>query len=210
MKILESLEWRYATKKFDPSQKLSEEQVQGLLHVLNLTPTSYGLQPLKFLRVKNESIRKELTVASWNQKQVEDASDLLIICIENQLVETDIDHYIELICKKRNQDPKTPRFDSFKSMLMKIVEWPEEDYHTWAKKQAYIALGNLMTACAIEKIDACPMEGFEPNKYDEILNLKEKGLQSVLVCPVGYRSQEDAVADLNKVRKDINEITIEI
>ena len=210
MKILESLEWRYATKKFDPNKKLSNKQVQDLLKVLNLTPTSYGLQPLKFIRVVNPEIRSKLVDASWNQKQVVDASDLLVICIEKELTETHVNQYISNICKTRNQNPDEPRFESFKQMLMKIVDWPEEDYQNWARKQAYIALGNLMTACAIENIDACPMEGFVPTKYDEILNLKEQNLMSVLVCPVGYRSDDDPTAQLAKVRKGINDITIEI
>lgn len=210
MTILEALKWRYATKKFDSSRKLNENQVQMLLEVLNLTPTSYGLQPLKFIRVKNLDLRKKLTEASWNQKQVEEASDLIVICIDDQIQETDIDAYIDRICKLRNQDKNSPRFESFKTMLMKITEWSTEDYQTWARKQAYIALGNLMTACASEKIDACPMEGFEPNKYDEILNLREKGIRSVLVCPIGYRSEEDINASLEKIRKQKKEIIIEI
>lgn len=210
MDIVDSLKWRYATKKFDPSKKLSEDQVNGLLNVLNLTPTSYGLQPLKFIRVKDKTIRQNLVAASWNQKQVEDASDLFVICIEENITEAHIDDYIENICKLRNQDKNAPRFNSFKSMLMKIVDWDQEDYITWAKKQAYIALGNLMTACAVEKIDNCPMEGFEPKKYDEILDLKSKGLRSVLVCPVGFRSDDDELSKQAKVRKPLDKITLEI
>lgn len=210
MKIVESLKWRYATKIFDPEKKLSQKQVDGILEVLNLTPTSYGLQPLKFIRVVNPKIREQLVEASWNQKQVAEASDLIVICIENQLTENAIDQYIERVANTRDQEKNSPRFDSFKKMLMKIVEWSAEDYQNWAKKQAYIALGNLMTACAVEQIDACPMEGFEPEKYDEILNLNEAGLSSVLVCPIGFRSEKDSNSELAKVRKEHHEIIIEI
>lgn len=210
MKVLESLKWRYATKKFDPNKKLNESQIQGILEVLNLTPTSYGLQPLKFIRVKNAEIRNKLVEHSWNQKQVADASDLIIICIEDHLTENAIDQYIDRIADLRNQDKNQPRFESFKSMLMKIVEWSDEDYKNWARKQAYIALGNLMTSCAVEKIDACPMEGFDPVKYDEVLGLRKIGLHSVLVCPVGFRSEEDANSEMAKVRKQHHEIIIEI
>lgn len=210
MKVVESLQWRYATKKFDPNKKLTEAQVEDLLDVLNLTPTSYGLQPLKFIRVKNQTIRKKLVEYSWNQKQVEDASDLIVICIEDQLNEEFIDQYIARIAKLRNQDTNLPRFESFKSMLMKIIDWSNHDYQNWARKQAYIALGNLMTSCAVEKIDACPMEGFDPVKYDEVLGLREIGLHSVLVCPIGFRSDEDPNSKLAKVRKARHEIIIEI
>ena len=138
MNILESLKWRYATKKFDPNKKLTEEQVKGLLEVLNLTPTSYGLQPLKFVQVKDKELRSELVAASWNQKQVADASDLFVICIEDQFTEKHIDAYIDNICKTRKQDKTAPRFDSFKNMLMKIVDWSDEDYQTWAKKRLQV------------------------------------------------------------------------
>ncbi len=210
MKILESLKWRYATKKFDPTKKLTEDLISGILEVLNLTPTSYGLQPLKFLHVKNHEVRKKLVEHSWNQKQVQDASDLIIICIQDQITEKDVDSYIERIANIRNEDINAPRFESFKTMLMKIVSWSDSDYQEWARKQAYIALGNLMTSCAVERIDACPMEGFDPKKYDETLNLREKGLHSVLVCPVGYRSENDPNSELAKVRKKHDEIVIEI
>ena len=126
MKIVESLKWRYATKKFDPNKKLTPIQVDGILQVLNLTPTSYGLQPLKFLRIVNPEIREELVSASWNQRQVTDASDLIVICIENRFTEEDVDQFINRTASKRNEDAKTPRYDSFKKMLMKIVDWSNQ------------------------------------------------------------------------------------
>jgi len=209
MKILDALKWRYATKEFDSAKKLSENQVQNLLEVLNLTPTSYGLQPLKFVRVKDINLRTQLLEASWNQKQIIEASDLIIICIEAEIKEKHVDTYIDLICKTREFDPNLPRFNSFKKMLMNVVEMPKEEYQTWAKKQAYIALGNLMTAAASEKIDICPMEGFDPKRYDEILNLQTHNLHSVLACPIGFRSDNDALAKLPKVRKKHADIVLE-
>lgn len=209
MNILESLKWRYATKKFDSNKYLNEEQVSILKEAFNLTATSYGLQPLKLIVVKDKSIQEKLVAHSWNQQQVAQASHVLVICIDNKISQKDVENYFTRVKAIRNTPDEI--LNPFKNMLVdSINSKSNEELTTWAIKQAYIALGNLLTVCAIEKIDSCPMEGFIPEQYDEILDLESKNLSSVLVLPVGFRAKDDFMKDLKKVRKNIEESIIEI
>lgn len=209
MNIIDQLKWRYATKKFDASKVLSEEKIEILKHAFNLTATSYGLQSLKLVIVSNATIRKELVQHSYGQEQVLNASHLLVICIEDDIVDTNVDIHFDTI-KDIRSTPETIlapyRLDLKNMMASKSLEERLE----WSTKQAYIALGNLMTVCAIEHIDSCPMEGFNPVEYDNLLQLKSKGLKSVLLLPVGYRAEDDMFAAFKKVRKQVNETVIEM
>lgn len=209
MNSIENLKWRYATKKFDTNKKLSENQINTLKEAFNLTATSYGLQPLKLVIIKNETIRKELVAHSWNQPQVYEASHLLVICIPSEFTSKDVENYFTLVKKIRNTEDKI--LNPFKEFLtVEIQKKTKEELFAWNKNQAYLALGNLLTVCANEKIDSCPMEGFVPEKYNEILNLKAHGLQSVLVLPVGFRAEDDYMKDLEKVRKPLTASILEI
>ena len=209
MKSIESLKWRYAVKKFDSEKKLSATQIKTLKQAFNLTATSYGLQPIKLLVIQNKTIQKELVPHSWNQPQVVDASHLLVICIPKNYDIKEVETYFNLVQKIRNTEDKIIK--PFKEFLTsEIDKKTQEELLTWNKNQAYLALGNLLTVCAIEKIDSCPMEGFIPEKYDEILELNQQNLTSVLVLPVGFRANEDYMKDLKKVRKNLNDIVIEI
>jgi nitroreductase len=209
MNIIENLEWRYAVKKFDSKKQLSSTQINTLKKAFNLTATSYGLQPLKLIVIQNKEIQEKLVVHSWNQKQIVDASHVLVICIPNNYTSEEVENYFNLAKKIR----KTPDSitDPFKKFLTAEIEnKTQKELSIWNRNQAYIALGNLMTVCAVEKIDACPMEGFVPEKYDEILGLKKQNLNSVLVLPVGFRAEDCHMKNLAKVRKDIQETTIDI
>lgn len=198
--LIEDLNWRYACKEFDSTKKLSEEQVEILMESLRLTASSYGMQPWSFIRVTNSELREKLVEHSWNQKQVVDASDLIILCAKTDINEQLVDDYISDIVQTRGIEKES--LAGFKKMMMYTVGWSEERKAAWADKQIYIAMGTLLSTCAHLKIDSCPMEGFVPAKYDEVLGLKEMGLRSVLVCPVGYRSENDNYAKLAKVRAD--------
>ena len=209
MKSIENLEWRYAVKKFDDQKILEEQKINILKQAFNLTATSYGLQPIKLLIIKNKSIQGKLVDHSYNQQQIVQASHLLVICIDTNLKESDVEKYFERVKEIR----KTPDeiISSFREYLKTVItEKTSQDLILWAKNQAYLALGNLLTVCANEKIDSCPMEGFIPKKYDEILGLKEKNLTSVLAVPIGYRAEDDMKTHQMKVRKKIEEIVIEI
>lgn len=209
MNIIDSLKWRYAVKKFDSEKQLSPSQIDILKEAFNLTATSYGLQPLTLVIIKNKEIRKKLVAHSWNQSQVLDASYLLIICTKDKYTSEEVTDYFNLVQKIRNTpDAVIAPFKDF--LTAEIEKKTQEELFLWNKNQAYIALGNLMTVCATEKIDACPMEGFIPEEYDKVLDLKAQNLKSVLVLPVGFRANDDYMKDLPKVRKETTETILEI
>lgn len=209
MNIIKSLEWRYATKKFNNTKKLSEEQLQTIREAFNLTATSYGLQTLSLVIVKNEEIRNELLPHAFNQKQVVDASHLLVICYPDSFDGTNVEAYFNRVKEKRNTPDEVLK--PFRDFLMNDFDSKSDvDKHKSFINQTYIALGNLLTVCALEKIDACPMEGFNPAKFDEVLKLKDKNLKSALLLPIGFRADDDFMAKEKKVRKSLSEIIIEI
>ncbi len=207
--VLERLKWRYATKKFDASKRLSEEKLSILKESFNLTATSYGLQPLKMVILSNPDLKKLLVPITMDQAQVENASHVLVICTETKIDSDYIKDHFNLVVKIRS----TPReiLSSFEEYLVSSFSDKQTDeLNIWSTNQAYLALGNLLTVCAIEKIDACPIEGFDPGKYDELLQLNEKGLQSVIVLAVGYRAEDDMFSGFDKVRRGVDEVIIEM
>ncbi len=209
MNIIDKLQWRYATKKFDSNLYIPKEKLNTLKEAFNLTATSFGLQPIKLVIVKNKALQANLVEHSMNQEQVAQASHILIFCIDTTIDKTYIEAYFNRIKAIRNtaDDILKP----FKEYLIDDFEkQTQNDVEDWATKQAYLAMGNLLTVCAIEGIDSCPMEGFSPPKYDKIFKLKEKGLKSVLVMPIGYRAKDDMFADFKKVRKDVSESVYEL
>ena len=159
--------------------------------------------------MKNKEIQQSLLAHSMNQQQVVNASHLLILCIQKELTTEDIESYFNLVKNTRNTPDEI--INPFKNYLKDTISSKSNDeILSWAKNQAYIALGNLMTVAANERIDSCPMEGFTPEKYDEILSLKSHNLTAVLVLPVGFRAEDDYMKDLKKVRRKISDIVIEI
>ena len=209
MNIIDNLKWRYAVKKFDTNKNLTQEQLNLLKEAFNLTATSYGLQPLKLVVVENKEIQEKLVPHSWNQQQVVQVSHLLVICVKDKYTPKEVETYFNLVQQIRNTpDDVIKPFKEF--LTAEIAKKTQEELFIWNKNQAYIALGNLLTVCAMQQIDSCPMEGFNPEKYDEILQLKERNLKSVLVLPVGFRAEDDYMKDLKKVRKNITETVIEI
>ena len=209
MDLIEKLNWRYATKKFDSSKKLSPEKLEILKQAFNLTATSYGVQTMKMVVVNNETIKSEMVKYCYGQEQVKGASHVLAICIQDEVSEADVDNYFDTVVKIRNTSESI--LGKYRKELKDFVNSRTlEELETWCVNQAYIALGNLMTVCAVEGIDSCPMEGFLPDKIDELLDLKKHNLRSVLLLPVGYRAKDDMFSDLKKVRKDISETVIEM
>ncbi len=209
MNSIDNLKWRYAVKKFDHHKILSDNQINILKQAFNLTATSYGLQPIKLLIIKNKDIQRQLVEHSYNQQQIHQASHLLVICTDTKLDESDVDKYFDRVKELRKTPDKI--VSSFRAYLKTVITGKSaQDLFSWGKNQAYLALGNLLTVCANEKIDSCPMEGFIPEKYDKILNLKEKNLTSVLVLPIGFRAEDDIMIHQKKVRKKVEEIVIDI
>jgi len=209
MSIIEKLNWRYATKKFDTTKQLSNSQLEILKEAFNLTALSYGLQTLKMVVVGDKSIRENLVALAFGQRQVADASHLLVLCIQNEIDTDDVEEHFDNVKAIRNTPDEI--LDPFKEQLKSTIEtMPNSKKSDWATKQAYIALGNLMTVCAIEEIDSCPMEGFLPEELDKVLNLDKYELKSVLLLPVGFRAEDDMFASLKKVRKPISDTVLEL
>lgn len=203
--IIHNLNWRYATKQYSAEKKIPQETMQILKDVLRLSPTSYGLQPLKFLFIENPTVRQELFRFSYNQKSITEASHLIVIASFTDVKTQEIDKYIENTAVTR--DLSIEELSGYADFLKRIMNAQTTEQKTiWAQKQAYITLGVLVDACAQLKIDATPIEGFDGNGYDEVLNLKEKGLTSVLAVPLGYRHPEDVTQHWKKVRKSAEEL----
>ena len=207
--IIDNLEWRYAVKRFDDKKMLPEAKVDILKKAFNLTATSYGLQPIKLLVLSDKSLQKKLVPASYGQEQVGQASHLLILCIETGVDDRYINSYFERVKQIRGTSDEI--LDPFRQALVNDFSNKKTDeILAWAKNQAYLAMGNLLTICAVEQIDSCPMEGFSPQVYDEVLGLKEKGLTSVLALPVGYRASDDMFSEFKKVRRRMSDSVIDL
>ncbi|WP_298476065.1 nitroreductase family protein [uncultured Maribacter sp.] len=206
---IKSLEWRYAVKKFDASKSIGEENVEKLKKSFNLTATSYGLQPIKLVVVENKEVQEKLVSHSFNQAQVGQASHVLVLCVEKSVIKDSVNGYFDKVKAVRGTSDEI--IEPYRNMMHTSFDnKSEEDIFIWSKHQAYIALGNLMTVCAIEKIDSCPMEGFIPEGYSEVLGLEKLNLIPVLVLPVGIRAEDDMFASFKKVRKEISESVIDI
>lgn len=207
--IIKDLEWRYATKKFDDDKILPLEKIEVLKQAFNLTATSYGLQPVQLVIIHNKTLQKKIVEFSYGQKQIASASHILLFCVQTDINTAYITAYFNRIQTIRKTSDKilTP----FKDNLIKdFSSKSKEEIFQWAKNQAYLIMGNLLTVCAIEKIDACPMEGFDKEKTDNFLKLNNKKLRSVLMMPIGYRANDDIFSEMKKVRKDMEKSVIEI
>ncbi|WP_268224609.1 NAD(P)H-dependent oxidoreductase [Sinomicrobium oceani] len=207
MLLTENLKWRYATKKFDPSKKVSPENIERIKEAISLSATSYGLQLYKVCIVSDPVLRRKLLPASWNQRQVTEASHLLILCHYLEANRKHVDDYIKLrasVQKITSEDLK----DYGDFVTGKLLEKPDRERKEWNVRQTYIVLGNLLAACAELRIDTCPMEGFDSEAYDRILGLSAMGLRASLVIPIGYRAAGDLTQHLPKVRKPLDELFI--
>lgn len=204
-KIQEALEWRYATKKYDASKKISAQDWKTLTEALIQAPSSYGIQPWKFLVVENPKIREQLKPVSWNQTQVTDASHYVVFAYKSEIDEAFVQKYIDRIAEVRGVPAEA--LNDFKNMMINnLAKGPEEKINVWSQRQAYIAMGFLLETAALLKIDATPMEGFDPAAYDKILGLEGTGWKSVATVALGYRHSEDSFQALKKVRFAENDL----
>lgn len=207
--FIENQQWRYATKKFDARKKISVSDFEILKEAIRLSSSSYGLQPYQVIIVENIELRKQIQPMAWGQSQIVDASHLFVFANITNFGEEGIDAYLNNMIKTRGLSPEdVAGYGGF--MKSKIVPLPQEDKNAWTSKQTYLALANLMNAAAELKIDVTPMEGFEPEKVNEILGLNQIGLNAALLAPVGYRHEEDATQFYAKVRKSNEELFIKM
>lgn len=200
MALIDNLEWRYATKRMT-GEKISEEKLHYILDATRLSASSYGLQPYNVVVVSNPEIKKELQAAAYGQPQLVEGSHVLVFCVWDKITSKEVTTFIDNVASKRGMPSNV--LDGYKGMIQGTVDSKtQEEQQNWSAKQAYIAAGTALAAAAEQHVDACPMEGFDAGKFDEILGLKEKGLKSVMIIALGVRSSEDQMASLLKVRTD--------
>jgi nitroreductase len=204
--LLEQLRWRYAVKGFDPARKIPADTWKSMEEALVLSPSSYGLQPWRFLVVDDAAVRAKLRLVSWNQAQVTDASHYVVFAAKDHVAETDVDRFVARTAEVRGV-PAEALAPLRKMMIGDLVQGPRSKVIAeWAARQTYIALGNFMTSAAALGIDTCPMEGLDPQKYDEILSLGGSGFHTVVACAAGYRSEADKYARALKVRYPLEDV----
>ncbi len=205
MNLIKNLKWRYATKHFDSLKKVSQENLNKLMEVVQLSVSSYGLQLYKVLIIEDKELREKLKPASWEQSQITDASHLFIFCNYTNVNTKNVDEFLELTAK--TQDIHINNLNGYGDFIKaKIDEMTKLEQNNWTVRQTYLALGNLINACAELKIDACPMEGFDSEKYNAILGLTEQNLNATVIATIGYRSEEDSAQFHLKVRKPLNKL----
>ena len=198
--LLDQLNWRYATKQFDPNRKISAQDWATLEEALRLSPSSGGLQPWKFIVVTDPAMRAKLTPATYGQRQIAEASHLVVFASKNNLSDADVDAHLTHMAAV--QGAPVEAFKQLREMLVGgiVKRLDEPARNAWARNQVYIALGNFLASAAVLGIDACPMEGFDRAQYDEILGLKAQGYATAVIATVGYRSSADKYASAPKVR----------
>jgi nitroreductase len=195
--VVDQLRWRYAVKKFDPTRQIPADTWSALEQSLVLTPSSYGLQPWKFFVVSDPAVKAQLPAISWGQPQPKDCSHMVVFAVRAQLGESDIDRYLNRVAEVREQTVES--LARLKRVMIGSLCDPF-DVDKWAAHQVYIALGQFMACAAILAVDTCPMEGIEPNKYDEVLGIGAQGYHTVVGCAAGYRAADDKHAQHPKVR----------
>lgn len=203
MEIINALEWRYATKKFDPDKKITPETLHHLKKGTQLAASSFGLQPYRVIIVEDAEIRRQLQVVSWNQKQIVDASHVFVFCHQHEVGSDDVALFFAKKAAVNGLDPVT--FQGAVSFVSsKLKEKSKVEMTTWTAHQTYLAVGTLLATAAALRVDTCPMEGFDATAYDQILDLSTQGLQAAVVVALGYRSNTDPNALSKKTRKEID------
>lgn len=205
--FIKNQNWRYATKKFDATKKISTDDLNILKEAIRLSSSSFGLQPYKVIIVENPELRAQLQPASWGQSQIIDASHLIVFANQTNVGDTEIDAYVENIGAIRGIPSES--LSGYAGYIKGSVNAMSEDAkNIWSAKQTYLAMGNLLNAAAELKIDVTPMEGFVPAQVNEILGLDKLGLNASLIATIGYRHVEDATQHNKKVRKSTEELFI--
>lgn len=204
--LVEALRWRYATKAFDPARKIPAQDWAALEQSLILSPSSYGLQPWKFIVITDAALRERLKAHSWNQRQVTECSHFVVFAGKTDISEQDVQHWIERLASVRGVPQE--QLKTYRDMMLgDLVKGPRHAWvREWTARQAYIALGTFMTSAALLGVDTCPMEGIDPATYDEILQLPAAGYRALCACAAGYRAADDTYAGARKVRYEPDEV----
>jgi len=197
--LIQALEWRYAVKKFDANKTINQATLDALISSLQLSPSSFGLQPWKFIVISNQEILDKLKGHSWNQPQIADCSHLVVFASQAKFEAQAIEDFITTLSQERSKSLEQLQF--YKDMIFGFLEHKSEsEFLSWSQHQVYLALGLLLTSTAALGVDSCPLEGIDPKAYDDILNLKESGFQTTVACAIGYRDEQDPYLQEPKVR----------
>ena len=200
MELLNALEWRYASKKMN-GKRIPEDKIEKILEAIRLAPSSIGLQPYSVIVITDPELKKQILPIANNQQQIVDSSHLLVFAAWDKITTERVDDFIRLNAKTRKVSMES--LDGLRSKLLNISKRSREENFEWAARQTYIAFATGIAAAAEERVDATPMEGFNNVALDELLNLKDKGLRSLTLLPLGYREQEkDWLVNLPKVRRE--------
>ncbi len=206
--LIERLKWRYAVKRFDASRRLDDATWQALEASLILTPSSYGLQPWRFVVVTNEAVKAQLPAISWNQKQPQDCSHMIVLAARKAMDESYVDRYMNTVAKVRGVDLQSVA--GYRNVLVSTVNGTTGQHLNWNARQVYIALGQLMATAAMLGVDACPMEGIDTVAYDQLLGLVETDYTCVVGCALGFRHPDDKAASAMKVRFDASDVILHV
>lgn len=207
--IVEALKWRYATKRFDTGKKLSRAQLGMLLEAVRLSPSSFGLETWKVIVVEDPEIRTKLRAAGYGQPQITDASHLIVFAVKKDINDALVDRFIALVADTRGVSVQSLK--EYGDMIKSSIKGKSpEELRGWAARQAYLALGVLLTTAAHDGIDASPMEGFDAKQFDEIIGLEGMGLESVVILALGFRSEHDTAAQMPKVRSAKEDVVVEV
>lgn len=209
MSLVDKLKWRYATKKFDSTKKIAADKLQNILDAVQLAPSSLGLQHYRVLVIEDAGVREKLKAVAYGQPQITDASHLIVFAAETNINEEFGKKYIDNVAATRNAPREA--LAGFEGMVLGAINSrTPEQLLLWAQKQAYIGLGVLIAAASEQEVDNCPMEGFDPAGFDEVLGLKEKGLTATVIVTIGYRAEDDDLSKAAKVRRPADEFFIHI
>lgn len=206
--VLRQLQWRYATKKFDPHRQIPAEDWETLEQSLVLTPSSFGLQPWRFIVITDPATKALLPGISWGQKQVVDGSHVIVFAIRQNLSEGDIDKFVARTAEVSGTSVEA--LAGFRKSMVGTLHGGKMNLNHWASLQVYIALGQFMATAAMLGIDTCPMEGIELAKYDELLGLPERGYATTVACVAGYRAADDKYAQRPKVRFKVEDVVVRV
>ncbi|GHC48901.1 NAD(P)H-dependent oxidoreductase [Roseibacillus persicicus] len=197
--LIESFNWRYATKIFDPGAKIAEKTWHTLQESMRLSPSSFGLQPWHFVSITSSDLRQQLLPHSWGQKQVVDSSHMVVLCTRTDIDAAFVEEFIASTAEQRNVTVESLK--GYRDVVVDFISAMTPEVRVqWCKRQTYLALQRLMDAAALLQVDACPIEGFLAAEYDKILDLPAKNLTATVCCALGYRSSEDKYAELAKSR----------
>ncbi len=206
--LTQALQWRYAVKQFDTTKTIDQTTLDSIISSLQLSPSSFGLQPWRFIVISKQELLEKLKAHSWDQPQITDCSHLVVLASQSSFDKQAIEDWVMTLSQERSKTLEELQF--YKDMMYGFLEHKSPaDFLSWSQHQAYLALGLLLTSTAALGVDSCPLEGIDPKAYDDVLDLKGSGFQTTVACALGYRSEQDPYMQEPKVRYSQDKLVIQ-